>query len=236
MTALVALTQIAGFQGLVQWALVSGGVGKISLMAYTMPFWVVLFSWVFLGDRPRGLHWAGIGLAALGLVCVIEPWHALGDTLAVLLGLAGGLCWGVATVVAKMALARYNPDVVAFTAWQMLLGGLMLAPVAWLAPQITAIWNLDLVLGMAYVVLAASAGGWLLWFLVVRRLPASIAGLSSLAVPICAALLAWLLLGERPDPVEGLGMAIILVGLFVVSRATSHPAPAAISPVPRNLQ
>ena len=50
------------FQGFVQTALISGGVGKVSLMAYTMPFWVVLFAWALQGERPTaplGRHRAG---------------------------------------------------------------------------------------------------------------------------------------------------------------------------------
>ena len=46
-------------------------------------------------------------------------------------------------------------------------------------------------LGMSYIVLVATALGWILWLLVVRRVPASIAGLSSLGVPVVAVLLAW---------------------------------------------
>ena len=77
LTLLIGLTQTAGFQGFVQTALVSGGVGKVSLMAYTMPFWVVLFAW-WLRERPTVRHAAGIGLAAIGLVCFVEPLERAG--------------------------------------------------------------------------------------------------------------------------------------------------------------
>jgi drug/metabolite transporter (DMT)-like permease len=226
LTWLVALTQTTGFQGLVQSALIHGGVGKISLMAYTMPFWVVLFSWMFLAEKPTRLHWTGIVVAAAGLACVIEPWNSLGDTASVLLGLGGGLSWGVGTVLAKIMFNRHAPDVVAFTAWQMLLGGLAMGPLAWTVPQIATVWNTELIAGMLYIVLAASAAGWLLWFLVVQRLPASIAGLSGLGTPVVAGLLAWIILDERPSAIESVGMALILCGLFLVARAASRPRPA----------
>ena len=71
--------------------------------------------------------------------------------------------------------------------------------------------------------LIATAAGWLLWLQVVRRVPASIAGLSSLGVPVVAMLMAWAVLSERPSLAELGGMALILAGIFVVSRA----APAA---------
>src|SRR5690606_27578715 len=36
LTALVGLCQTTGFQALTQWALVDGGAGRVSLLAYTM--------------------------------------------------------------------------------------------------------------------------------------------------------------------------------------------------------
>jgi drug/metabolite transporter (DMT)-like permease len=230
MTVLVGLTQTAAFQGMVQMALVHGGVAKVSLMAYTMPFWVVLLGWALLGERPTRRHWLGIGLAAIGLICVIEPWNHIGDNVSVLLGVAGGLFWGVGTVVAKRGFNRHKPDIIAFTGWQMFVGGVAMVPVALAVPQIAPVWNQQLVLGMIYIVLAASAAGWLLWLIVVRRVPASVAGMSSLGTPVIAGLLAWPIFGERPPPIEGLGMVLILCGLVVVARAAGRsprrPLPA----------
>lgn len=224
LTLLIGLTQTAGFQGFVQTALVTGGVGKVSLMAYTMPFWVILFAWWLLRERPTATHALGIGLAAVGLVCFVEPWNGLGDIRPVLLGLGSGLSWGVGTVLSKRMFDRHAPDLMTFTAWQMLLGGLIMTPAALWVPQPPIQWSWQLWTGMVYIVLIATAAGWLLWLSVVRRVPASIAGLSSLGVPIVAMLLAWLILGERPTLVEAVGMALILGGLWVVSRSPRGPA------------
>jgi len=51
-TALIGLAQTAGFQALVQLALVEGGAGRTALLAYTMPFWVVLIAWALFAERP----------------------------------------------------------------------------------------------------------------------------------------------------------------------------------------
>ena len=68
----------------------------------------------------------GMGLAAVGLVCFVEPWNGLGDIRPVLLGLGSGLSWGVGTVLSKRMFDRHAPDVMTFTAWQMLFGGLVM--------------------------------------------------------------------------------------------------------------
>nr|WP_255592458.1 DMT family transporter [Bordetella sp. BOR01] len=224
LTVLTALTQTAGFQVLVQIALVTGGVGKVSLLAYTMPFWVVVFAWALLGEKPTARHGTGFALAAAGLVCFLEPWGGMGDAIAVLLALVGGLCWGLGTVLSKRMFDRHAPDLMTFTAWQMLLGGALTVPAALWVPQVPVQWVWQLWAGMLYIVLIATAAGWLLWLSVVRRVPASIAGLSSLGVPVVATLLAWLVLDEQPTLIEMAGMALILGGLWVVSRVSRRPA------------
>ena len=50
-TLAIALLQTCGMVGLAQWALVSGGAGKVAILSYTMPFWVVIFAALFLGER-----------------------------------------------------------------------------------------------------------------------------------------------------------------------------------------
>ncbi len=63
----------------------------------------------------------------------------------------------------------------------------------------------------------ATALAWSLWLFVLRNLPASIASLSTLAVPVCGVLFSWWLLGEEPGVVEGCGIVLIVVALAIVS-------------------
>ncbi|CAM4110210.1 EamA family transporter [Bordetella tumbae] len=224
LTLLTGLTQTAGFQTLVQLALLSGGVGKVSVLAYTMPFWVIPFAWLILRERPTARHGIAIGFAAAGLVCFLQPWSGGGDWASAVLALAGGLSWGLGTVLSKRMFDLHAPDLMTFTTWQMLLGGLLTVPAAIWVPHAPVVWGWEVTVGLLYSGLIATAAGWLLWLSVVRRVPASIAGLSSLGVPIMATLLAWLLLGEQPAAVEIMGMALVMVGLVVVSRAPRRNA------------
>ena len=54
--------------------------------------------------------------------------------------------------------------------------------------------------------------------------PASVVSVSILGEPVGASLLAWLLLGEAPSPVELAGGALTLVGLFVATQTASREA------------
>src|SRR5690606_29302979 len=57
---LLGLMQTTGFVGLIAIALTDGGAGKSAVLAYTMPFWALLFGAWFLGERVRGLQWLAV--------------------------------------------------------------------------------------------------------------------------------------------------------------------------------
>lgn len=226
LTALIGLCQTAAFQGLGQWALVEGGAGRIALLAYTMPFWAVLLAWVVLREKPSSRHWAGIGLAAIGLVCIIEPWRNMGSTVSTLLAIAAGAAWAMGTVLSKRMFQRHAPSPLNLTAWQMLFGALALCVLALLTPQRPISWSWSFIGGLAYSVVLASSMAWGLWLIVLQRLPTAVASLSSLGVPIVSVLLAWAILHERPTMMEGVGIVFVLLGLMAVSGLRFRRRPA----------
>ena len=57
----------------------------------------------------------------------------------------------------------------------------------------------------------------MLWLYVLDKLPAGVAGLSSLSVPAVGVLAAWLELGERPSGSETVGMILIAAALGLLS-------------------
>jgi len=217
-TLLIGVAQTAAFQLLVQVALVEGGAGKVALLAYTMPFWVIAFAWLLLGDRPGPRQWACLALAAIGLVLVIEPWIALGSLQSCGLALAGGCCWGIGTVLTKRLFRRASVSPLRVTAWQSLFGTVVVVIVALLTNERAIDWSGELMAALLYNGVFAAAIAWALWLFVVNRLPAGIAGIASLATPLLGVLFAWLLLAEVPDVSELAGIGLIGAALLGVLR------------------
>ena len=56
-------------------ALAGGGVGRTSVLVFTMPFWTLLLAWPVLHERVRGVQWIAIASAFAGLALVVEPWN-----------------------------------------------------------------------------------------------------------------------------------------------------------------
>ncbi|MEO7916549.1 MAG: DMT family transporter [Dokdonella sp.] len=216
-TMLVGLTQTMGFQALVQWALVEGGAGKTALLAYTMPFWVVLITWVLLAERPGGRHLLSIVIAAIGLLLVIAPWHGIGGAKSAALAITGGLAWGIGVVLSKRLFRSSGISALSLTAWQMLFGSLGLIVITILVPERGYDWTPFFIVAVAYNAVFASCLAWLLWSYVVERLPTNVAGMSSLVIPLAGIGFAWLILGEQPSIVESLGIITIGVALAVLN-------------------
>ena len=61
-TMLIGLLQTTLFVGLVITALHDAGAGKVSVLTYTMPFWLLLLARIFLGERLRGVQWLAVAL------------------------------------------------------------------------------------------------------------------------------------------------------------------------------
>lgn len=70
----------------------------------------------------------------------------------------------------------------------MLYAALVMSAVALLVPQREIDWQPTVFWALAYSAILATALAWSLWLFVLKNLPASIASLSTLAVPVCGVL------------------------------------------------
>lgn len=216
-TILVGLSQTMVFQALVQWALVDGEAGKTALLAYTMPFWVVLIGWLAFRERPGLRVWASLGVAAIGLLLVLAPWQGGGDLPSALLALGGGVGWAIGVIGSKRAFQHGGIDALSLTAWQMLVGAIGLVAIALVVPERPIEWTGWFWAALAYNAVLSSGLAWLMWSSIVAHLPAHIAGLSSLAIPVAGIGFAWVLLGERPSVTDAAGIVLILVALALAT-------------------
>ncbi len=232
MTLVVGLLGMAGSLGLATWALRNGGAGKTAVLVYTMPIWLVLMSRVFLRERLGALQWFSVLLAVAGLFFVVSPWRMGGSLLSSALGVTSGLCWAGSAVAAKILSGRRQADLLSLNAWQMLLGSIPLVVLAFLTWDSGPEWSGAFVAALLFNVVLATGVALLLWFYALKKLPAGVVGLASLAAPVLGVISAWIQLGERPDRYEAVGIILIIAalgaltarGLATRSTSASHEA------------
>jgi drug/metabolite transporter (DMT)-like permease len=222
LTILLGLTQTAAGTGLILWALVSGGAGKTSILVYTMPFWILIFAWPVLSEKIRGLSWIPIVAAFAGMVLVLEPWSLKSTLFSEIMAVMAGMFWAIGAIIIKVMQKKPDFDFVSATAWQFIYGSIPLVIAAALVPQPPVQWTPYLIMALFYNTVLVCAFAFLLWTFVMKRLPAGVAGMGTLAVPVIGITASLIELGERPDIWETLGMILILAALTALTALRSR--------------
>lgn len=222
LTVLLGVLQTAGFLGLTQAALVSGGAGHTAILANTWQFWILVLAWPILGERLRGLQWLSVVLAFAGLVLIIEPWNLQGVE-ASLLALAGALSFAAGAIVVKLIRRKHQVDLLSLTGWQSLLGAVPLILVAVLWEGLVIEWSTVFALSYVWALVMTTCVAAFLWLYVLRELPAGIAGLGTMGTPVVGVLASWAQLGEQPTLTEVVGMVVILAGLGILLAVGTEP-------------
>ncbi len=217
-TVVLGLLQTTGFTGFIIWALVQGGAGKTSVLSFTMPFWVLLLAWPLLGERIRGLQWGAVLLALAGLVSILEPWNLRGSKSSMALAVLAGVSWALSVIYHKKLTHRVpDLDLLSFTAWQMLFGSIPIVLFALSELDTPIQWTPTYIITVVYSVILANALGWMAWLYALQRLPAGVASMNSMLIPVIAVLASWVQLGERPSPLEMAGMTCIIAALVMLT-------------------
>ncbi|MGB2578420.1 drug/metabolite transporter (DMT)-like permease [Elusimicrobium simillimum] len=218
LTLVVGLLQTAGMTGLTQMALISGGAGKTAVIAYAMPFWVIILAAIVLKEKTTNMQKLAFTIAAVGLLFVISPWDGTGGPLiSSVFALVAGMMWAGGSVAFKKIPHGKNMDLMNFTAWQILIGAVILAVAAIATHTQPIVWNMHVAGALAYNAVLATAFAWMMWLYVLKTLPAGIAGLSTLLVPVLSVLFTWWKLGERPDIYQTIGVTLIVAALLMIS-------------------
>jgi drug/metabolite transporter (DMT)-like permease len=204
-------------------ALAGGGVGRTSVLVFTMPFWTILIAWPVLHERLRGTQWLAVGFAFVGLTLVVEPWNWQGALAPKLWAVLSGFGWAAGTVAIKYFQRERRFDMLNFMAWQMVLGLPPLLAVPLVYPVRATEWGIEYVLLLLFTGAVAMATGFLLWVAVLRHLSAGAAALNMLAIPVIALLTSMAVFGERLTAREWFGIACLGAGLVMIA-ARAHAA------------
>lgn len=226
---ILALTGAAVFNYLIFRGVQTTTAINGALLNATTPVYIVLLSFVGVGERSSGNQVAGILIALIGLIVVVTrgSWERLvglqfveGD-----LWIAGAMfLWGVYNIGLR-AWPSALPPLTALAAMAG-LSALMLAPVAGieLARGGRFVPSAEALYGIVYLGLFATFGAYLLWNFGIRQVGAANGAVVAYLIPVFAALFAILILSEDIAPYHLVGTAFIVGGIVIANRRrTTRP-------------
>jgi drug/metabolite transporter (DMT)-like permease len=190
--------------------------GQAAVLGFTMPLWSALISWAVLGERLNARLVLALFLGGAGVtLLMVDSFRAYADApLGLAVGLLSAVGWAIGTLILKRG--NVQVPVLVLTSWQLLLGAvpmtigaLALGDGEWFMPS----WQSVAVI--AWITLVPMCIGNVCWFAIVGLLPANIAGLSSVMVPVVAMISGAVVNGEPLGPLHGLSMAACAAALVL---------------------
>ena len=207
--------------------------GLAATIQAASPLAVMAVAAAALHERAGALRVGGglIGLVGVALLVLRSPDRV--DPVG-LLAAAGSVA---ISAVGFVLLKRWRPqeagiDLLTLVSWQLVVGGIMLLPLALLVEGVPPAIDAPAVLGFLWLGLVGTALAYVCWFHGMTRMPAGAASLVGLLNPVVGVLLGVVVVGEVFGPLQALGLALVLAGvlsgqLSVPRRRTGTTAPPA---------
>lgn len=215
--ALMGAISIGIFHAMWNASVLINGVGVATVLQYNGPMVVAVLAWFVWREPLTGRKLAAILVAFAGTVLVAglsgaSVMQISGEGL--LMGLGTAVTFSGLSIVGKKLGGDYNP--VTILAYAFGFGALALLPLT-IWQQGFGGFDVRVAGWFAGLIVVATLGGFSLYTFALRLLPASVAAIiAAVEVPF-AALMSFVLLGERLDLMQIMGAGLVVGGVLMVS-------------------
>lgn len=215
-----AVLNVTGWMVLMGLALLWLPASEAALIAYTMPVWASIIAWPVLGERPTLLRTLGLMMAFVGLASIMggNGISASVEKLpGIVMALAGALGFAIGTVFSKKYPIHLPPITAA--AWQIGIGCLPISIIGLLVETT----DLDKVTPIGWWLLVYSTVvqfciAYVSWFAALARLPASVAAIGTMAVPVIGVVASAIALHEPLGPGQIAALIFTLAAVVLATR------------------
>jgi drug/metabolite transporter (DMT)-like permease len=198
------------------WCLHMTSVAAATMMGNTAPIWVTLIGFLFFRERFAAAFLIGMAVAMAGVWLLLTgdgKSLEIHDGVVFSLGMITAITYAGYLRGSKLARRSLTTSQVMF--WGSLAATVLLIPVALLTedqflPTDLHGWAMVIGLSMLSQVLGQTLINWSL-----AHLPAAFSSVTLLINPVSSALFAWILLDENLAPLQILGGAIVLAGIWL---------------------
>jgi drug/metabolite transporter (DMT)-like permease len=198
---------------------------RLTVFLYTSPFWVAVLVPLWVPAEKIGKwQWLGLILAFCGVTLALFDGFSSATPLSVghwkgdLLALAGGLGWGLTTVVIRTSvLSKLSPEKLLF--YQISISAVLLPIVSvFMGESWTQTWSGFAISSMLIQTVVGAFISYLAWMWMLSRYPATKMSGFVFLTPLFALLIGNLWLGEALTMPLIFGLVCVAVGMLFVNR------------------
>lgn len=193
--------------------------GLAAVLGAVQPLLVMGLNWAIDRRAPAKVTlWAALAGVAGMTVLLISPKTVFDPV-----GIAAALL-GAGSMASGVWLTRrwqINLPVMALTGWQLILGGIMLAPAAWLIDTPLPVLTSSQYAAYTWLSMAGAFIAYGLWFRGITRLPGVAVASLGLLSPLVAVLLGWIILSQAFSGTAFCGLIIVLASVLIVQRTSA---------------
>lgn len=216
--------------------------GLASLVLQMSAPFTVLLGAIFLREKLTTRRVIGIAVAVAGLLLVGVARGGAGSWWPFVLVVIGAFGWAIGNISSRLA---EPPKPLHLTMWMAVVPPIPMLAVSLLVEGPEQIWAslatawtsaaVPAWVGLVYTIVLGTVLGSGIWVWLMKRHPAGVVAPFSMLVPVVGISTAWLVLGERPGPLELVGGAIVLFGVLWASRMPATalvpaPEPSVLEP------
>ncbi|MDO8440184.1 MAG: DMT family transporter [Polaromonas sp.] len=226
--ALLGLLGVGCYNALQYLALQTSTPLNVTLVASSVPIWMLTIGWLCFDQRVSRRQIAGALLSIAGVLVVLSrgQWALLAQVRLVhgdVYMLLATLAWAFYSWLLSQPKEPPNirNDWAAFLMAQVVFGlgwSGLLAGSEWALTNTHITWGWPLAAALLYVAVGPAILAYRCWGLGVQRVGPAIAGFFSNLTPLFAALMSAAFLGELPHVYHGIAFALIVGGIVVSSR------------------
>lgn len=212
--AIIGAFQTAGVMGCIFLSLRTITAGESSILTFTNPLLVVVFGTIFSGMTYKWYQWIGVLLGMVGVSITVGAqieWK-----IGIVFGLCSAVFWAISTLLVKQWGVLFDTWVL--SAYQMLVGGIILLVLSQTLEQSFIIWNSASLLILLWLSLFSSIVQFAVWYYVLQHGDPGKTSSFLFLAPFFGVLSGWLLLGEPLYVSSIVGGLFIIVGIYLVNR------------------
>ena len=195
--------------------------GLAALLIASVPLWVILLRRLS-GERVSRRSLVAVLVGFAGVALLLKP-EGEATIIGLLACIGGALMWATGSFASpRISLPR---DPLVSTAWQSLLGGLIIVAVGLVAGESGDVhfseWSGRSIFGLVYLITFGSLLAFTCYAWLLQNAPISKVSTYAYVNPVVAIALGWLILDEGITPLTLLGAGIIVASVALVVRAES---------------